>query len=72
MHMSQRSACVCVEKQGQITSGMRCWGGSWEAPPPQHPRQPVPGVALTVSGLQAIGEAQGQVAFRQELSCFLS
>lgn len=30
------------------------------------------GLALTIGGLQAIGETQGQVAFRQELSCFLS
>lgn len=30
------------------------------------------GLALTISGLQAIGETQGQVAFRQKLSCFLS
>lgn len=45
-------------------------GGRWEAATSLS-RQSW-GPALTVSGLQAIGEAQGQVTFRQELSCFLS
>lgn len=70
MHISQRRAVVCGEYQG-ITSRMRHLGGGWEYQGITL-RQILWGLTLTISGLQTVGETQGQVAFRQELSCFLS
>lgn len=75
MHISQRSMyispVVCGEYQG-ITSRMRhLFTGGWEYRNITL-RQILWGLTLTVSGLQTVGETQGQVAFRQELSCFLS
>lgn len=69
-HVPEECECLCGEaRTDHWWNEMLGWQlGSLR----QHPRQLVLGVALTISGLQAIGEAQGQVAFRQELSCFLS
>lgn len=56
------SVCVCVSSMemcwGQGTGGTRCLGGTGA-------------LALTVSGLQAVCEAQCQVALGKELPGFL-